>query len=325
MDNKFINDDTKIEEIKEEVVSNEEKVEKVSENKNISLPKIPFYIYIVIGVVLCLLILIISLVVMSNGGNEKTEEQTKQEEVLKDDKTLNDTTVKRIYEDGIPFVGHYVNETNTYSVEKVTFDNADKGYLRAFAFKKTEFKEDDVSPILNEDGTPVLEFCDEECDDWTYEDLVNSEIFMFKADALQESAKKLYGREIPHGDFNVFLEAGGTYKDGMYEYICQGGVNYLSYHFREYVSFELVEDSLYVYDKYLYVYGELDSRHEHYNVSVYADSAKKKLLGKGTYLEADNLVDFIVPTYERKKANYKHEFKKDKDGHWYWVSSEPVQ
>ena len=322
MDNKFIKDDTKIEEIKEVTEENEKVVE---EKKSFKLPKLPLYAYVVIGVVVCIFVLIIALVVASSGSDEVPETPVKQEEVVEDGKELTDASVKKIYEDGIPFVGHYVNETNTYSVEKVTFDNADKGYLRAFAFKKTEFKEDDVSPILNEDGTPVLEFCDEECDDWTYEDLVNSEVFMFKADALQESAKKLYGREIPHGDFNVFLEAGGTYKDGMYEYICQGGVNYLSYHFREYVSFELVEDSLYVYDKYLYIYGELDSRHEHYNVSVYADSAKKKLLGKGTYLEADNLVDFIVPTYERKKANYKHEFKKDKDGHWYWVSSEPVQ
>ena len=56
-----------------------------------------------------------------------------------------------------------------------------------------------------------------------------------------------------------------------------------------------------------------------------ADSAKKKSLGKGTYLEADNLVDFIVPNYDRKKSNYKHTFKKSSEGNWYWVSSEPIQ
>ena len=322
MNSKFIKDENEVEEVKE-VTEEKEKV--VEEKKSFKLPKLPLYVYVVIGVVVSIFVLIIALVVASSGSEEVPETPVKQEEVIEDGKELTDASVKKIYEEALPFVGHYVYEMNTYGTEKITFDNADKGYLRAFAFQNIDFKEEDVSPILDEAGNPVLEFCDEDCGDWTYEDLVNSAGFMFNADVLQESAKKLYGREIAHGNFNVYLEAGGTYKDGQYEYICQGGSDHLSHHYREYVSFQLGEDTLYVYDKYLYIYGELDSRHEHYNVEVYADSAKKKLLGKATYLEADNLVDFIVPTYERKKANYRHEFKKAEDGHWYWISSEPLK
>ena len=303
----------------------ETKKDEVKRDKKIT--KIPMYIYIVGGIVIAVLVLIIALVVTVSGDEETPTEPVKEEEVInKDDKDLTDKDVKKIYDEALPFVGHYVFEVNMYSTEKITFDNADKGYLRAFAFQKTKFKEEDVSPILYEDGTPILEFCEEdECTDWTYEDLIDSEAFMFNASALQETAKRLYGREIAHGDFNVFLEAGGTYKDGKYEFISQGGINILSHHYREYVSFELVQDTLYIYDKYLYIYGELDDRAENYNVEVFADSAKKKSLGKGVYLDANNLVDFIVPTYERKKANYKHEFKKAADGHWYWISSEPVK
>ena len=78
-------------------------------------------------------------------------------------------------------------------------------------------------------------------------------------------------------------------------------------------------------DKYLYITGKLDDRKANYDVIIYGDSAKKVTVGTGKYVVADNLVDLIIPNYDRKKVTYKHGFKKAQDGHWYWVSSEQVK
>ena len=296
-------------------VEREEPVEKKS------LPKLPMYFYIIAGVVVAILVLIIALVVVANGDEETPKDSTNTQETAgKDDGKFNDASAKKIYESKLPFVGHYVNETNTYNVGKVTFETIDASYLRAFAYLNIDFKDGDLK-AYNDQG--IIENCeDESC---KHDALLKSGLYSFDAQLLQDSAKKIYGKEIVNGDFNEYLTTGATYKDNVYYHNAKSESNYLSYHHREYVSYELVENTLYVYDKYLYIYGELDSKSDNYNIVVYADSAKKRSLGKGTYLEADNLVDFIVPNYDRKKSNYKHTFEKSSDRNWYWVSSEPVQ
>lgn len=318
--------DNKGEEIKDKEVSKEKSyhffdVEREEPVKKKILTKIPMYVYIIGGVVIAILVLIIALVVVANGDEEVPQDPAAtQGTVNKDDYKFDDESAKKIYESKLPFVGHYVKETNTYNVNKVTFDTLDKGYLRAFAYLNINFKYGDLK-AYTEAG--IVSSCEE--DSCKHHNLLKTGLYAFDAKLLQDSALKLYGKEIENGDFNEYLTTGATYKDNVYYHTANSESNYLSYHHREYVSYEIVENTLYVFDKYLYIYGELDSRSDNYNVVVYADSAKKKSLGKGTYLEADNLVDFIVPNYDRKKSNYKHTFEKSSDGNWYWVSSEPVK
>lgn len=285
---------------------------------------IPIQVYVV-GCIGILLISIIVGMVIAKNNKEKEEtpkETTKVEEKVETNKDeFTDSDAKKIYEDKLPFVGHYVMQENLYTTNKVTFDNANKAYLRAFAFSKIKFSDGQISTYINADGTKMCETEEIGCD---FDSLLNNGWYVFDQSLLQESAKKLYGRDISNGDFYEYLEAGATYKDGKYYHNQGGGSNFLSHHYREYVSFELKKDTLYVNDKYLYIYGELDSRKENYLVTIYGDSTKKNEIGTSTYMESDNLVEFIVPTYERKKSNYQHVFKKDSSGNWYWVSSEPI-
>lgn len=282
--------------------------------------RVPLYFCIAGIVVVLLFIFIVSLVVMANSEEKEVGEPPKVEEKeeLVDLNKITNEEVIEIYNGSLPFIEDYEGG-NIYSTEKVSITNADKRFLRSFAFSKIEFKEGDLLPYLREDGT---EMCDE--DGCTHQELLDEGWYRFSSTLLQEKAKYYYGTDIENGSFNNELFAGIEYVDNMYKRSVVGGKIMLSSHYREFVSFEVIEDTLFVYDKYLYIYGENDDRGDHLLITVYGDSMKKNKLGSAKYMDSENLVDFIVPTYERKKANYKHTFKKAEDGHLYWISSEPV-
>ena len=282
--------------------------------------------YMIIGIVVVLgLILIIAVGSLGSGSDEdvsvddpKTEEKVDDK---KDSKEFDDEDAKKIYEGALPFVNAETPGINIYHLDKMTVANANVNYLRAYAFSKIKFQDGDLKPITNQDGTTSCSG-----DACTTKDLLKQGKYSFNASLLQDKAKYLYGTEIANGEFSEKLGVITTYKDGIYiRDINDNKSNELSYHYREYSSFEKDGDTLYVTDKYLYICGSLDSRGDNYFVTIYGDSAKKKTIGTGTYLVADNLVEFIVPTYDRKKVSYKHEFKKASDGHWYWVSTELVK
>lgn len=286
--------------------------------KEIVKNKIPMYVYIVGIVVVLLLILIIALVVTFNSDEEVPVEGPKVEE--QDTGKLTEANVKKIYNEALPIVDENSIGTNVYYVDKITVSNANASNLRAFAFSKIQFKDGDIQPRLNNDGTQMC--AEEGC---TFDNMLKSGWYKFNASLLQEKAKYLYGVEIENGEFSEKSGTNTTYNNGVYEHGIVKSSSVLSYHYREFVSYEVVEDTLYVIDKYLYIYGTLNDRKDNYQITIYGDSAKKTKLGSGTYLVADNLIDFIVPTYERKKVSYKHAFKKAADGHWYWISSEQLK
>ena len=207
-------------------------VEREEPVENKSLPKLPMYVYIIAGVVVAILVLIIALVVVANGDEETPKDSTTTQETTgKDDDKFNDASAKKIYESKLPFVGHYVNETNTYNVGKVTFETIDASYLRAFAYLNIDFKDGDLK-TYNDQG--IIETCED--DSCKHDALLKSGLYAFDAQLLQDSAKKLYGKELVNGDFNEYLTTGATYKDNVYYHNAKSESNYLSYHHREYVS-----------------------------------------------------------------------------------------
>lgn len=300
----------------------ENKEIKKEEVKKDNKKKIPMYVYIVGIVVVLLLILIISLVVMVNSGDDEVvEEPPKVEEPVTPPSinSLTETDAKKIYEETLPFIKNYVG-ASIHHIDRMTVINTNTNFLRSFAFTKIKFKEGDLLPYINDDGT--LKCVGETC---TLTALLNDGWYRFSPTLLQEQAKYYYGTEIPNGDFSDEIIANVMYIDDMYARSIASNERILSYHHNEYVSYEVVGDTLFVTDKYLYIYGELDERKENFNVTVYGDSSKKTKIGSGVYLDAGNLIEFIIPTYERKKVSYKHEFKQAADGHWYWISSEQVK
>lgn len=279
----------------------------------------PLYVYVIIGILL--LVVIILLVALLLGGSKNNELVEPPISVVDNNNgKLTDNEVKRIYQEEMPFIESDTLLINTYSTDKVTISTGNNSFFRAFAFLKIQFKDGDITSYKDSNG---LEMCaDVGC---TFDNMYKQGWYMYDAALLQEKAKYLYGTEIDNGDFAEYIGVYNTYKDNYYYHKVIAQSNLLSYHYREFVSYEVVDDTLYINDKYLYIYGVLDSRRENYSVTIYGDSTKNNKIGSGTYLVADNLVDFIVPNYDRKKVNYRHAFKKADDGHWYWISSEPVK
>ena len=301
----------------------QEDIKKENVKKNITKKKIPMYVYIVGIVVVLILILIIALAVMANSDEEvpPVEQPVVEENVNdKDLTTLTENDVKKIYNESLPFISDYVG-TTIYHTDKMTVSNANQSFLRAFSFSKIAFNEDNVMAPINEDGT---EFCIE--NDCSYEALLSKEWYRFNSSLLNEKSIYYYGVSIAHGDFSEYPHYIVKYSNDMYQHeVVDFEYDDLSYHHREYVSYEISEDTLYITDKYLYITGKLDDRKTNYDVVIYKDSAKKVTIGSGKYVVADNLIDLIVPNYDRLKVTYKHGFKKAQDGHWYWVSSEQVK
>ncbi len=289
------------------------------EINNKSKKKIPMYVYIIGISAVLLIILIVALAVMANSEDEVVTDSPKVEETeTVDPSKLNDAAVKKIYEDTLPYIDNYVG-ASVYHVNKMTVLNTNTNFLRSFAFTKIQFKEGEKLSYLNEGELPVCG--DGGCNDGT----IAQGWYRFDPVLLQNQAKYYYGTEIANGDFSDKIYSNVMYENGMYKRSDVKGNGILSYNYREFVSYEVIEDTLYITDKYLYLYGVLDDRGEHYEIGIYGDSSKHQKFGSGKYLEADNLVEFIVPNYDRKKVTYKHAFKQADDGHWYWISSEQVK
>ncbi len=258
----------------------------------------------------------------NNDVNKEPEEPVQEESGITED------LIKEIYEKKLPVINDYAFQTSVYTTEKVTVENANLKYLRAFAFNNIEFKERDLLPFINEDGS---EMCDEytPCD---FKSLLSEGWYRFDAKLLQEQAKKLYGREIENGEFYESIASGAQYLDGYYVHSQGGGTNAYAGSYRNYVSYEIIDDILYITDEYLYVRGEYkldENANEIVIVIVYTDSELKNALGTEKYVEKSNEKDSIrnqvINDYGSKALKYKHAFKQNTDGTWYWISTEPVK
>lgn len=155
----------------------------------------------------------------------------------------------------------------------------------------------------------------------------------FSKDIMDTKIKELYGSEatVVHQDFNMFLyyNEGTYYKiiggfEGVYSYYCVS--NYIS---KAYI----VGDELYIYDKCIYAHvnptelPEGDSQNEYdnyvYSYKTYTDSTLNNLIDSFKS-EKELTNDELKTKYKDKMKTYKHTFKKDASGNYYWYSSEPV-
>ena len=62
---------------------------------------------------------------------------------------------------------------------------------------------------------------------------------------------------------------------------------------------------------------------------VYTDSELKNALGTEKYVEntdvENSILKQVIKDYGSKALKYKHAFKQNADGTWYWISTEPVK
>ena len=259
---------------------------------------------------------------------DNNEVNKEPEEPIQEESGITEELIKEIYKKKLPVISDYAFQTSVYTTEMVTVENANLEYLRAFAFNNIEFKEGDLLPFINEDGS---EMCSEvvSCD---FDSLLEDGWYRFDAKLLQEQAKKLYGQEIKNGEFYESVASGAQYVNGYYVHSHGGGTDAYAGSYRNYLSYEIIDDILYVTDEYLYARGEYkldENDNEIVILIVYTDSELKNALGTEKYVENMNVEDSIlkqvIKDYGSKALKYKHAFKQNADGTWYWISTEPVK
>lgn len=72
--------------------------------------------------------------------------------------------------------------------------------------------------------------------------------------------------------------------------------------------------------------GDIQADDESETFEMYDSSERKKIVAE-EYIEDANEIDdkneYISEKYSSKSKKYKHTFKKNDDGEYYWYSSEP--
>lgn len=84
-------------------------------------------------------------------------------------------------------------------------------------------------------------------------------------------------------------------------------------------KYEVGKDELYIYVDYLYAYYDSTDESGSMYVKVYDKKDGKELGFAHTYLE-----DILFESFSKDASLYKHTYKKDSNGNYYWSKVEPV-
>lgn len=157
----------------------------------------------------------------------------------------------------------------------------------------------------------------------------------YSKDTIENMAKKIFGNgaTITHESCEGLFARAKEYKNGEYDcYEYQGGGGYwwiLSCY--DLVSAEQKGDELYIYDKYVHVYQNDNSGSTY---GIYDSSDKSNIISKNARSETllDGVGDFSAKVLinnankitNNKIKTFKHTFKKNTDGSYYWYSTEPL-
>jgi len=86
------------------------------------------------------------------------------------------------------------------------------------------------------------------------------------------------------------------------------------------------DDIIYLYDKYIFAaqVPEVDNLGVYKTPTYYYTSSSKTNLIEKVEEDVSLEENAILSKYSKKAQQYKHTFKKDTNGNYYWVSTEPI-
>lgn len=138
--------------------------------------------------------------------------------------------------------------------------------------------------------------------------------------------KEIFNQSDIKGESYTGLAEQLEYKNGCYYLLGfdGGGLGTTRTAYSKIQKAEKNQEFLYIYDKYIYI----DSWNYYVNegdqkVHVYTESDEKNDIG--TEKEDPDKIENLYNKYENKLKTYKHTFKQNEDGSYYWVSSEIYQ
>lgn len=267
-------------------------------------------------------------------GNEKKQEQST------DNEQNVENTVKEINVDSkkVQNLYSYIEKLNYYEEELVYKTN------------KVELK--DVSNQLK----LLTVFSNLTEDDATEEYLHYSEIYpdgnqhlIYSKEVVENKAKEIYGPnvKINHENASPYDSYTREYVNGSYDcYSYEGGGDVpWSRSFSAILMAEESSDKLYIYDRYVHLVVADDMKDGIYYYGcfdIYTATDRKEQLAKKLNLEDSGYYDNVSEGLTENQRNnilidkidsyvdggiktFKHTFEKDKNGNYYWVSTEPVE
>lgn len=279
--------------------------------------------------ILCFLLAVIVVLILVIGGGayyflvldngeEISENKTEQvldknESKLEANLDINDELVKKLYS-FIPTVSFYDLLPTAYQTTKVTFNDLPNQVKLINVFNHIDFNNEKVEFIYGE------------------KDKIQPETwFKFSEEIMNEKTKEFYGDNavIKNEHFDINWGRSCRYENGIYVHSSGGGGSIL-----EPISYmtkvEKDSNNIYIYDKFIVVkdaeknnvYGEslyiLDTTNDASNI---IDEYKNDDVWA---LKLDEFNQFFIEKYKNKMKEYKHTFKKNENGEYYWYSTEPV-
>lgn len=201
----------------------------------------------------------------------------------------------------------YDRAVNAYQDKKVTKENLNEEYLLGNAFTKLSLSNSDVELI---EGTSIE-------NGW----------YTFDADLLQQKVKEMYGENIENRDFEFgSYPQKCDYENGRYTYSYGGSYEHAVNSIREIERAYENEENLYIEDKFIAL--EEDDIEE--TCKLYANSQMNELLKQLNYsdflqISPKNIANEIKNNSSDLMKKFKHTFKKNSAGDYYWYSTEPIR
>jgi len=249
----------------------------------------------------------------TNEVQTNTTNNTNKETISQLD--INSSKVTKLY-NYIPIWEYDLPEMlNAYQDKSVTLKDIDEKYLLAYAFLQINFTDSNRLPY-EIDGR-----IEEPDNKW----------FGFNADILQEKVKELYGTTIKNQDFMDGIGAGCTYNNGKYMHSQGGSWDNFKYGIRNIEKAYEINDTLYIEDKYItlvleYVPYSTYKLYTSSNCTNFIENLDNTIAKKLETMSVVNTnFDELKAKYKDKMVSYKHTFKKNADGSYYWYSTEPIQ
>ena len=168
--------------------------------------------------------------------------------------------------------------------------------------------------------------------------------YTYTKETFEKKAKEIFGNdvELPNNNFSYELLGrivsceNGVYKDSR----MQGGGDVPWAGIHKIISAEKNNDEITIIDRFAYIYRTYNNLNSPEN-GIYSSSDRKEQILKGIYdekiyiglesidsIEERNNIIFknlekVISADNLKK--YKHTFKKNSDGSYYWYSTEPIE
>lgn len=253
----------------------------------------------------------------ATGENEVFIEEKIEEKTEKKELDINSEEVKKLY--NYILKENSEIETYAYQSKKITVNELDNDTKLCTVLSNLEDKDADDKKTIQGVAGKLNQFFYNQS---TIDKKVN-EIFGTKVNLKYKSID------------DIATMTDYTYENNQYvkSEIQQGGGDYPAHTVEYIVKAEKDNDELMIYDKFCYLCDNQDAAYDIYNGSDKNEVFAKRISGEKIYFQVHDrdeklnkkVIDNIEKIVGKQVLTYKHTFKKNSDGNYYWYSTEPLK